>query len=75
MGSLRPEAAERRLSSYQGGSVQINVQGGTGAGRKRPLKLKHWSCCGLTLASYSCPHCGRRRHDDETTVKRAQVGE
>lgn len=41
--------------------IGIHVHGGTGAGQKRPLKVKTWRCCGKTLVGYSCCSCGARR--------------
>ena len=44
-----------------------HVQGGTGASRKRPLKLRDWVCgCGTKRSSYACPFCGDRRPADQT---------
>lgn len=43
------------------------VQGGTGAGRKRPKKLRRWICsCGTERVNYACPVCADRRPADNT---------
>lgn len=48
-------------------TIAVNVQGGTGAGKKRPLIVRAWwHNCPVTsreveLSAYSCPDCGTRR--------------
>lgn len=48
-------------------ALQVNVQGGTGAGRKQPLKAKakDWHCdeCGRWNRHYwtICPSCSGKR--------------
>ncbi len=60
-------------------SFGIHIEGGgTHAGwRTIKPKPRAWKCCSLHLAGYlaRCPDCGRRRHDDHTTSKRATVGD
>lgn len=45
-------------------TFNINVKGGTGAGRRTIRELRRWTClCGKTLTSYSCRSCGARRDE------------
>lgn len=51
-------------------SLSVNVQGGTGAGRRRVREHEPWRCaCPADKpgSRYSCGRCGARRPPDKVT--------